>query len=346
MSESAAEKSEEATPRKLLKAREQGQVAKSDDLAGALSLLVGLLATMALVPWFARSIAGLMLAAERSMEQLDHAALKALWFESLQVAALASLAPLLIASAVHLFSLWLQTGTILSLDPLKPKLERMNPAAGFKRLMSMKTVVKLAQMLLKTAIVGAAVAIVCVRVLPDAIRVVRADAGAAIEVAGSALMHLMLWCGGLFVLMGAADLGYQRWQFLRDQRMSLDEVRREHREDEGDPHVKSARKQSGKEMPWDELIGYMRYASVVVTHQDGRLVALIYRPAINPAPLFLLRARGSQGQQAAEAARKLKVKRMADDALLEAIFPRAVTGEPTSGPSAARIIAFLERAKS
>ena len=346
MSESAAEKSQQATPRKLLKAREQGQVAKSEDLAGALSLLAGLLVTMALVPWFARSTAGLMLAAERSMERPDQAALKALWLESLQLAALASLGPLLVASAVHLFSLWLQTGTVLSLDPVKPKLERMNPAAGLKRLMSMQTVVRLAQMLLKTAIVGAAVALVCVRILPDAIRVVRADVGAAIEVAGTGLMHLMLWCGGLFVLLGAADLGYQRWQFLRDQRMSLDELRRELREDEGDPHVKSARKQSGKELPWDELIGYMRYASVVVTHEDGRLVALILRPAINPAPLVLLRARGSQGRQAAEAARSLKVRRMADDALLEVIFPRAVTGEPVREPYASTIIAFLARTKS
>lgn len=346
MSDSAAEKSEKATPRKLLKAREKGQVAKSDDLAGALSLLVGMLVTMALVPWFGRSIADLMRAAERSMERPDHAALKALWLESLQLAVAASLAPLLIASVVHLFSLWLQTGAVLSLDPVKPQLERMNPVAGFKRLMSMQTVVRLAQMLLKTAIVGAAVALVCLRILPDAIRVVRADAGAAIEVAGAGLMHLMLWCGGLFVLLGAADLGYQRWQFLRDQRMSLQELRRELREDEGDPHLNSARKQTGKELPWDELLGYMRYASIVATHQDGRLVALIYRPAISPAPLVLLRARGSQGRQAADAARSLKVRRLADDALVDAIYPRAVTGEPIRDPYAATIITLLERSKS
>jgi flagellar biosynthesis protein FlhB len=185
MSESAAEKTEEATPRKLEKSRKQGQIAKSEDLAGALSVLVGMLATMALVPWFAREFAGLFLAVERSFERLDHATMKALWLEGLQLAVLVSLAPLLIATAVHKFSLWLQTGTVLSWDPVMPKMERINPAAGFKRIFSMRTVVTLVQMLLKTAIVGAAVVLVCLRILPDAIRVILADANAALAVAGS-----------------------------------------------------------------------------------------------------------------------------------------------------------------
>jgi flagellar biosynthesis protein FlhB len=346
MSESAAEKTEQATPRKLEKSREQGQIAKSEDLAGALSVLAGMLTTMALVPWFAREAAGLFLAVERSLERLDHSAMKALWLEGLQLAVMASLAPLLIAAAVHVFCLWLQTGTVLSWDPATPKLERLNPAAGFKRLLSMRTVVTLAQMLLKTAIVGAAVVLVCQRIVPDAIRVILADANAALAVAGTGLMHLMLWCGGLFVLMGAADLTYQRWQFLRDQRMTLQEVRRELREDDGDPHVKSARKQAAQELPWEELLGYLRYASVALTHGDGRLVALIYRPGVDTVPLFLLRAQGAQGRQAADAARTWKVRRLHDDGVVDALFAKAHTGNAVAEPYASAILAFLTRTNS
>ncbi|MFN5166190.1 MAG: flagellar biosynthesis protein FlhB [Pseudomonadota bacterium] len=345
MSESAAEKTEQATPRKLEKSREQGQIAKSEDLAGALSVLAGMLATMALVPWFGREAADLFLAIERSFDRLDHAAMKALWLEGMKLVVVASLGPMLIASLVHNFGLWLQTGAVLSWDPAMPKLERMNPAAGFKRLLSTRSVVTLAQLLLKTAIVGAAVTLVCLRIVPDAIRVILADANAALAVAGSGLMHLMLWCGGLFVLLGAADLTYQRWQFLRDQRMTLQELRRELREDDGDPQVNAARKQAAMELPWEEVLGYLRYASVALTDGSGRLVAVIYRPQRDTSPLFLLRAQGSQGRQAADAARTWKVRRLHDDRLVDALFAKARTGNAVPEPHASAILAFLTRTK-
>jgi type III secretion protein U len=271
--------------------------------------------------------------------------MKALWLEGLQLAVVASLAPLLVAAAVHVFCLWLQTGTVLSWDPATPKLERLNPAAGFKRILSMRTVVTLAQMLLKTAIVGAAVALVCQRIVPDAIRVILADANAALAVAGSGLMHLMLWCGGLFVLLGAVDLGYQRWQFLRDQRMTLQEVRREMREDEGDPQLKAARKQGSHELPWEELLEYLRFASIALTHKDGRLIAVVYRPGVDQVPIFLLRAHGAQGRQAARALRTSRTRRLRDDAMVEALYGKAQTGNPAPAPHAATIMAFLERSK-
>jgi type III secretion protein U len=341
MADSAGDKTEKPTPKKLEDARKRGEVPKSQDLSESLSMLAGMLVTMALVPWFARQVAGLFLAVERAFEALDPSVLKALLLEGLGLAALASLVPLLAAAAVSLFSLWLQTGTVLSLDPVMPKMERIDPAAGFKRIFSMRTVVQLAQMLLKTALVGAAVVLVFRQSVPDAIRVLHADAGAALAVAHGVLMHLMLWCGGLFVVMGAADLGYQRWQFLRDQRMSLQEVRREHREDNGDPHIKSARAQSAQESPWEELMGYLPYASLLVQHHDGRLVAVMYRARMNPAPLVLLRARGAQSHDVLLAAQRHKIRLLADDGLLEALYPGAAPGAPVTEPHAASIIAFL-----
>jgi flagellar biosynthesis protein FlhB len=343
MADSAGDKTEKPTPKKLQDARKRGEVPKSQDLSESLSMLAGLLVTMALVPWFARQVAGLFLAVERAFEAPDPSVLKALLLEGLGLAALASLAPLLTAAAVSMFSLWLQTGTVLSLDPVMPKMERINPAAGFKRIVSIRTVVQLAQMLLKTALLGAAVVLVCRQSVPDAIRVLHADAGAALAVAHGALMHLMLWCGGLFVVMGAADLGYQRWQFLRDQRMDLQEVRREHRESNGDPQIKSARAQAAQEPPWEELVSYLRYASLLVQHQDGRLVAVMYRARVNPAPLALLRARGAQSQEVLLAAQRHKIRRLADDALLEALYPGAAPGAPVAEPHAATIIACLRK---
>ncbi len=341
MSDSAGDKTEKPTPKKLKDARRRGEVPKSQDLSQSLSLLAGLLVTMALVPWFAHRMAGLLVAVERAFETLDHATVKALLLEGLGLAALASLAPLLAAAAVGMFSLWLQTGTVLSLDPVMPKMERINPAAGFKRIVSMRTVVQLVQMLLKMALIGAAVVLVFRQTLPDAIRVLHAGAGAALAVAHGVLTHLLLWCGGLFVLMGAADLGYQRWQFTRDQRMSLQEVRREHRENEGDPHLKAARRQTEKALPWEQLMGYVPHASLLVEHGDGRLVALIHRAGMDSPLIYLLRARGAQSQAVLLAAQAHRIRRLGDDALLEALYPGAEPGAAVTGPAAARVIALL-----
>jgi flagellar biosynthesis protein FlhB len=159
--DSSEEKTEKPSAKKLNDAHKKGQVAKSTELSTGLSLLATLLVVMSLVPWFALKIAALFLAVERSFSSLDAYAVKSLIFESLILVGSASLIPLAVAAIVFTVSMWLQTGTVFSLDTVTPKLERLNPMEGLKKLVSMKSLVQFALMLLKSGIIGTAVALVC-----------------------------------------------------------------------------------------------------------------------------------------------------------------------------------------
>jgi flagellar biosynthesis protein FlhB len=326
--DSSEEKTEPPSAKKLREARKKGQVPKSTDLSGALSILAGLLTVIALVPWMGGQMAMLFLAVERTIVTVEPRAAMGVIIEGLKLVSLISLIPAAVTAVVFTASLWLQTGAVFSMDPSMPKLQNLNPVSGLKKLASAKTVVQFVQMVIKTAIIGAAVVLVLLQILPDAIRVIHADVGAALEVVKTALMHVFIWCGSFFVMLGVVDLLFQRWQFTKDQRMSKSEVKRELKEDEGDQFIKAERKRGGQEPGFDEQLKYMRVASIVYLHSDGRLVVLAYRPRVHEMPLYVLRGKGPSAAIALKAAEENKVLTRTDDVVVEALYPLAQTGVP------------------
>jgi type III secretory pathway component EscU len=252
-----------------------------------------------------------------------------------------SAAPLAVAAFVHMATLFLQTGSVFSVEPLLPKMEKLSPASNLKRLFSIKTMVQFAQIACKLLIIGLAVGLVFVHAVPDAIRVIHGDVGAALVVARASLMHLLLWCGAFFVFLGAADLGYQRWQYLRDNRMSKSEVKREMRDDEGDGMQKAERKRLSQEPSASVQLGYMRLARLVLHHSDGRIVVLTLLPRSHPLPLYILRGRGEFAARALALARERKVREIADDMLLNRLFGAAETGAPIPEDTAEHVLVYL-----
>ena len=343
--DSSEEKTEKPSAKKLKDARKRGEVAKSTELAASASMLAGLVTVIALSESTAKQLSELFLAVERSFERLENDVLLNLVQEALYLVGWLSLPPLGVAAVVGLVALWLQTGTVLSADPVIPKLERINPVSGLKNLMSMKTLAQFLMMVLKTLVVGAAVVIVGLRLIPDAIRVIHADIGAALEVVQYGLTQLLLWCGSLFVIMGFADLGFQRWQFLRDQRMSKTELKREHKEQQGDGTQKAERRRVAQEPSREDLLRYMRAASLVLLHRNGRLIVFIYRPDAGNLPIYLLRATDEFALKVRAAAERHRVPQVQDDALLEALYPRVETANPMAPAMAPQVLAHIAKAR-
>jgi type III secretion protein U len=234
-------------------------------------------------------------------------------------------------------------GTVFSLEPSSPKLENLNPVSGLKKLFSKKSLVTFLMMCAKTAVVGVAVALLARQLLPDAIRIIHGDMAAALEIARQAVVHFVLWCGAAFLALAAADFGYQRWQFSKDQMMSKTDVKRESKEDDGDPHLKSERKRVASEESAEEMLQHMRVASLVLRDYAGRVVVVIHRPAIYPLPVFLLRASGPLTTEVLAQARQHRLK-VADDAELVArVYGMAAPGAPVPGDLVDTVLAHLQR---
>jgi flagellar biosynthetic protein FlhB len=319
--QSSEEKTQQPTPKRLQDARKKGQAAKSQDLADSVSLLVGLAVTMLLATWFALQLAQLFRAVMLAIPRVSQPNLFALVLESMWTAGLPSLAVAAVTAALGTGLLWLQQGSLWSVDPMLPKLERMNPVEGFKRVFSMRTLVQLLQMLIKLAVIGMGVAIVFARVMPDALRLVHGELGAALALAERTLLLLLLGCGLAFLLLGLADLAFQRWQFLKDQRMTLTDLKREHRETEIKPEIKQAMRSQAEEPGLQTTLKQLRYAQLILLHSDGRTVALSETRFSNRPYFFIIQRFGPGAEDRVRQAARSHGKRLSrDDRLLDLVF--------------------------
>lgn len=333
----------EPSARRLRQARERGQVAASPELAASISLLGTLLGVVALAPWAAKRIADFQLLVDRVFEALTLDQVQATAVQGMLLLAQLSAIPLGIATALYMLVLWLQTGTVLSLDPVKPQLERMDPVEGLKRTFSLRALVRLLLVLVKATIITIAAVMVCLHTVGDAVRVSHADAGAALVVANSAIVDLMLWCGGLFVLIGLLDYVYQRWQFLRDMRMTTSELRREHRDTQGDGKLKSQRKGMAQEPLPREQLEMLHLASLGLRDDLGRVVVLVYRPKHYRLPLCLVRGAGEIGTEITRRLQQLRKPLVTEPALVAALYGGAHPGAPVPAPLLDQLLPLLRR---
>lgn len=324
--ETSEEKTEKATPRRLRDARKKGQVSSSQDLTGSLSLVVGLGVALALMPWFATQTADMFLAVLQGISRPRADIMLALVLEAFWLALKLSLPVLLATVVVAKVVEWLQVGPVFSIDPIVPKFENLDPVSGLKRIFSARSFVVVAQMLAKALIVGTAAFVVGWRVLPDAVRVIHADFGAALDIARTTVTQLLLWCGGIFVALGVADLTFQRWDFLKRQRMSMSEVKKERREDFGTNEVRAERNRLRREPDSQEILKYVERSSLAVQHRDGRVVVLYHQRG--DAPLYITRAAGDFAERVLDTCRERRIRQVQDDDLLEVMYGRANLGQP------------------
>lgn len=323
-SDSTSEKTEDPTPKRLRDARRRGQVGKSAELASAAALIAvfGILSVFA--SWASVRLADLWLAVERSVTRPTVDAALGLLFESLTLVVKLSAGPLALGAVVALLTTWLQIGPIMAVEAITPKLERIDPVAGFKRLFSMRTVSQFALTLLKLGVIASACALIAWKVLPDAIQVIHAGVGAALAIARRTLMLTTLWCGGLFLALGFADLLLQRHHWMKELRMARHEVKREFRENEGDPLIKHTRRNMANEPTPSELMGYLEHATIVIAEPGGRAVALMDRPAEWPTPLVVIRAADEVAREVLERARRHRLPVLFDPVMVEGVYPQSV----------------------
>lgn len=285
MAEDMGERTEDATPRRLMQARQRGQVAKSQDLAAALLLLGTLAVLVGLAPFSMRQLIRLTelglgeSLAVSQVSELDVAV------RPMAVLAAVVLAPLLAAGfVVGVASHMAQIGLLFTTKPLEPKLDRLNPVTGLGRLFSRKNLFKTLVGSVKLVVV-AVVATAWVR-----FRWERVLGLASIEAIPGALalarlaLELAVVLALLLLLIGVLDFLYQRWQHKHDLRMTRHEVRDERRSMEGDPEIKGRRFRMMQEVALQRLRHDVPKADVVIANPTHYSVALRYDEGSMRAP--------------------------------------------------------------
>lgn len=280
------ERTEQATPRRRLEARERGNVPRSVDFSAALLLL----ATFGLLYYLGRALLlDLGLIEERILRALDRppvdvADVTALAAD-LAAAVGTALLPLLlgmlvVAIAVNL----LQTGVVWSGHPLTPDWGRLNPVSGFGRLFSLQSGVRLVMSLLKMAALTAGVWWVVQQEIAGMGALASQDAGGILAAVSAAVFRAALKLAAMLLLLGFLDYLFQRWNYERDLRMTKQEVRDELRRYEGDPHIRQRRQQIQRQLARQRMMKAVEKADVVITNPTELAVALQYDPQAMASP--------------------------------------------------------------
>lgn len=316
------------TPQRREKARREGNVARSAELAGIAALGAATLAACVAVPAVAAAAVALLRAPPAPGP-----------LAALAVAALAPAAAAALGATVAA----LAQGGGLRLRPLRCDLAQLAPAAGLKRMLGAEGAVGAARASL--ALAAALLALLPVaRDVVGAAVALAAPSAAATLVARAALRAaaVALAVGAAFAL---ADYALARRRWLAGLRMSLDDVRRETKEQEGDPHAKARRRRLHHGVLRGTL-AKVREASFLVVNPVHVAVALRYAPPAVPVPTVLVRAAGEPALRAKALARAHAVPVVESPALARLLFARGEAGRPIPADTfvaVAHVVAALAR---
>ncbi|MDN7443814.1 flagellar biosynthesis protein FlhB [Burkholderia cepacia] len=284
--ESDLDKTEAATPRRREKAREEGQVARSRELASFALLAAGFYGAWLL----AGPSGGHLQAMVRGAFMFDRATafdtnrmLSAAGSASLE--GFAALLPLLALTGVAaLLAPMALGGWLISQKTFELKFDRLNPISGLGRIFSIQGPIQLGMSLAKTLVVGVIGGVAIWRSKDELLGLAMQPLGVALPDA----LHLVAVCCGTTVagmlVVAALDVPYQIWQYNKKLRMTKEEVKREHRENEGDPHVKGRIRQQQRAIARRRMMAAVPKADVVVTNPTHFAVALQYTDGEMRAP--------------------------------------------------------------
>ncbi|MBJ9968599.1 flagellar type III secretion system protein FlhB [Burkholderia seminalis] len=284
--ESDLDKTEAATPRRREKAREEGQVARSRELASFALLAAGFYGAWLLAGPSGAHLQSMLRGAftfdratafdtNRMLSAAGSASLEGLT-ALLPILALTGLAALLAPMALG--------GWLISQKTFELKFDRLNPISGLGRIFSIQGPIQLGMSIAKTLVVGGIGGIAIWRSKDELLGLATQPLGVALPDA----LHLVAVCCGTTVagmlVVAALDVPYQIWQYNKKLRMTKEEVKREHRENEGDPHVKGRIRQQQRAIARRRMMAAVPKADVVVTNPTHFAVALQYTDGEMRAP--------------------------------------------------------------
>ena len=320
--ETGQERTEEATPRRLERAREEGQVPRSRELGTAAILLTGSCSLLV----FGEPISHSLMEIARGCFELRRADIFATGFMAERLVdsihwSLLALVPLFIAlTLAALLAPVALGGWMFSAKPMMPKFERLDPFAGLQRMFSVRSLVELLKAIAKLLVVGGAALLLLWSLRGDVVAMAQEPLESAIHHASYLVLWSALALSASTLLIAAVDVPFQLFDHAGKLRMTMQQVRDELKESEGRPEVKSRIRQLQREMAKARMMGAVPKADVVITNPTHYAVALRYDVERAGAPLMVAKGADLVAFRIREIAQANGVPVVSSPRLARAIF--------------------------
>jgi len=319
---SSDDKTEEATPKKKGEARKKGQVPRSKEVGLTFTLLTTTLVLLGMGSYISQSLMATLNTFLGSFlnKQLDYGSLQQITLITLWRIAIVFLpivAPIMIAGIIANYA---QVGFMITKDPLKPQLSKLNPLKGLQRMFSKRTFVELIKDLVIISIVG----YVGYGFVKDNYQSIlnygNLRTAVVLSAFGKTVISLLSKISMVMVVVAVMDYGFQRFQFNKEMRMTKQEVKEEFKQQEGNPEVKSKIKQKQRQMATRRMMQQIPNATVVVTNPTHIAVALKYVEGEDEAPKVVAKGAESLAVKIKEIAKEHDVPIIENKTLARFIY--------------------------
>lgn len=316
----SSEKTEQPTAKKLRDARKKGQVAKSQDLTTAILMAATFTTIGVSWDWTLRQLKELILLPASFYTLPFDQAFQQVAYGVFMKTLLISLPVVLVGFVAGLAGSYLQVGPLLSFEPLKPELKKLNPFEKAKQIFSVKNGIEFLKSSFKVVVIGLVVTHL-IRSTAGGLTRIPYGGEAALLACLSPIMKAMAINVCLaYIAVAVFDYAVQKYQHIKQLKMSKDEVKREYKESEGDPQIKSKRRQLHQELLASGQVQRTRKATVVVTNPTHLAVAIYYNEADNVLPTVLAKGEDHVAKRMIAAAREEGIPVMQNIPLARALY--------------------------
>ena len=349
--ESFAERTEQATPKRREEARKKGQVAKSREIPSVVVLMVGISVLFLFGASMFQQLSVLMvrLLKHAGTFSLHSANVQALNTELVQ-AILLILAPVLVVvSAASILSHTAQTGTVFSVEVLKPDWSKISMLAGLRRIFSKQSLVELLKSVFKILIIGGVAWLTIKKEWTHISLLAGEEPELMFQSIRSIAWSLFLKTGLVMMLLAGLDYLFQRWSFEKGLRMTKEEIKEEMKMTEGDPLIKSRIRSIQRQMARRRMMAEVPKADVIITNPTHLAVALYYKTKEMEAPKVVAKGAGWIAEKIMEIGRNHQVPVVENKPLAQMLYKSVDLGQTI--PSAlyqavADILAYVYRIKN
>lgn len=345
-----AQKTEDASPKKLEEARKKGQVPMSREVNNWVMLTAGTLVVLAIGPSAMKKLGALMrtyIAEAHLLPGVPGGFGVILGDALIDVLAIMTL-PLIFLMAAAFLGPFLQVGVLFAPDIITPDLSKISPVKGFSRLFSMRSIMEFVKGLIKIGVISAVCYVMMYPYFGRVDSMVGLSVASLLTQLDSLVFRMMM--GILFVMfvVAALDLIYQRFEHFKQMRMTKQELKDEYKQSEGDPHVKAKLRQLRQEKARARMMQSVPGADVVITNPTHYAIALKYDPDTMVAPVVVAKGVDFIAAKIREIATENKITLVENRPLARALYETVDIDSPVPQEhykAVAEVISYVFRLK-
>ncbi len=346
------EKTEPATSKKLQDARNEGQVAKSQELNSALSLIALFIMLKIFISYIGDNLFQIFaLIYNKIPDIIDESIggmtpyLAAMVVNNTLIVILKILAPVfIIGFLVALLSNIFQVGWKVTGKPMKPKFSKLNPLSGFKRIISKDSMFELLKSIAKVGVITY-VAYTSIRGHQDELFLVYdIPLLQVVLLVGSIVLDAGLKISMVYLVLGLADWFYQKHKFKEEMKMTKQEVKDEYKNTEGNPEIKGRQRSRMREASQRRMMQNLPSADVVITNPTHYAVAIRYDASQYSAPIVVAKGEDFLAMKIKDAAKEHQIEIVENKPLARMLYANVDVGEevpPELYQAVAEVLAFV-----